>query len=78
MAQQKFVNENGEALTIEEAFGQIKDLLGQMEDEKVTLEQTFENYEKGMQLLRYANDRIDKVEKKVQKMNADGALEDYA
>ncbi len=77
MAQQEFVNENGEALTVEEAFRQIRELLGRMEEETVTLEQTFDDYEKGMQLLRYAGNRIDKVEKKVQKMNEDGQTEDF-
>ncbi len=78
VAQKKFVNEQGEELTVEEAFGQIRELLQQMEEESATLEQTFDNYEKGMQLLRYANDRIDKVEKKVQKLQADGSTEDFA
>ncbi len=78
MAQRKFVNEQGEELSVEGAFAQIKELLGQMEEDSATLEQTFDNYEKGMQLLRYANDRIDKVEKKVRKLNEDGSQEDFA
>ncbi len=78
MAQKKFTDEQGQELSIEQAFGQIKELLGEMESEEASLEKTFENYEKGMQLLQYCNDRIDKVEKKVQKLNADGSTENFA
>lgn len=77
MAQKKFMDEQGQELSIEQAFGQIKELLGEMESEEASLEKTFENYEKGMQLLQYCNDRIDKVEKKVQKLNADGSTENF-
>ena len=77
MAQKKFTDEQGQELSIEQAFGQIKELLGEMESEEASLEKTFENYEKGMQLLQYCNDRIDKVEKKVQKLNADGSTENF-
>ena len=78
MAQKKFVNEKGEELSIEEAFGQIRELLEEMEAEDAPLEKTFENYEKGTGMLRYCSEKIDRVEKKVQKLNADGTTEDFA
>ncbi len=78
MAQKKFVNEKGEELSIEEAFGQIRELLEEMEAEDAPLEETFENYEKGIGMLRYCSEKIDRVEKKVQKLNADGTTEDFA
>lgn len=70
-------NADGSELSIEDAFAQIRDLLAEMDQEDVTLEKSFENYEKGMKLIRYCNDKIDRVEKKVQKMNADGSLQDF-
>ena len=78
MAQKKFVNEKGEELSIEEAFGQIRELLEEMEMEDAPLEKTFENYEKGSGMPRYCSEKIDRVEKKVQKLNADGTTEDFA
>ena len=78
MAQKKFVNEKGEELSIEEAFGQIRELLEEMEAEDAPWEKTFENYEKGIGMLRYCSEKIDRVEKKVQKLNADGTTEDFA
>ena len=77
MEQNQYVNENGEELSIEDAFGRIRELLGEMEQEDVPLEKTFENYEKGIGLLRYCSEKIDLVEKKVQKLNADGTTESF-
>ena len=51
MEQNQYVNENGEELSIEDAFGRIRELLGEMEQEDAPLEKTFENYEKGIGLL---------------------------
>jgi len=64
-------------LSIEDAFAQLQKILAKMEDEKTTLEDSFASYEKGMQLLQYCNDRIDRVEKKVQKMAEDGTTTDF-
>lgn len=77
MEQNQYVNENGEELSIEDAFGRIRELLGEMEQEDALLEKTFENYEKGIGLLRYCSEKIDLVEKKVQKLNADGTTESF-
>ena len=64
-------------LTVEEAFAQIRTLLDEMESEDVSLERSFDNYEKGMKLSRLCNEKIDAVEKKVQQLNADGTLQDF-
>ena len=77
MEQNQYVNENGEELSIEDAFGRIRELLGEMEQEDAPLEKTFENYEEGIGLLRYCSEKIDLVEKKVQKLNADGTTESF-
>ena len=67
----------GEELTVEEALAQLEELLRQMEEEGASLEKSFENYEKGVRLIRYCNDKIDQVEKKVQIMSADGSTNDF-
>ena len=76
MSEERTQNEEREP-SIEEAFAQIRELLTEMEKEDVPLEKAFENYEKGMKLIRYCNDKIDTVEKKVQMMNDDGSLSDF-
>lgn len=77
---QNIISENeisGKDLSIEEAFEQISKLLAQMEQEDCSLEDSFKCYEEGMKLIRYCNGRIDRVEKKVLALNADGELDEF-
>ena len=48
-----------------------------MEAGDAPLEKTFENYEKGIGMLRYCSEKIDRVEKNLQKLNADGTTGDF-
>ena len=41
------------------------------------LEESFQIYKEGMDLLKSCNEKIDKVEKKMQQINAEGTLEDF-
>ena len=69
--------EEERGLSIEEAFCRVQELIGRMEREDVPLEESFACYAQGMELVRYCNDRIDRVEKKVQMIAGDGGLEDF-
>ena len=57
--------------------GPVVDEAARMEEDGITLEESFAGYEEGMKLLKYCNEKIDRVEKQVQKMNAEGQLEDF-
>ena len=61
-----------EDLSIEDSFARLQELLARMEEEDVTLEESFACYEKGIRLIRYCNDRIDHVEKKVRMLRGEG------
>ena len=63
-----------EELTLEEAFNKLETVISKMENEDVPLEESFQLYSEGMGLLKDVNDRIDRVEKQGQKMQADGSL----
>lgn len=63
-----------EELTLEEAFNKLETVISKMENEDVPLEESFQLYSEGMGLLKDVNDRIDRVEKQVQEMQADGSL----
>ena len=65
------------ALSLEAAFAQIEDVIVRLEDEEITLEESFEEYHRGMELLRCCNEKIDRVEKKVLKINEDGGLDEF-
>ena len=59
-------------LSVEEAFSQLEELIRQMEEDGISLEDSFACYEKGIRLIRYCNERIDRVEKKVQMLRGEG------
>ncbi len=66
-----------ERMTLEEAFAQLEEVTGLLEDETVSLEDSFRIYQKGMELLKYCNDSIDRVEKKVLVLNGEGKLDEF-
>ncbi|MCI6630841.1 MAG: exodeoxyribonuclease VII small subunit [Lachnospiraceae bacterium] len=64
-------------ITLEEAFDQLEQIIGQLEDEEITLDQSFMIYKEGMELLKYCNDTLDTVEKQVLKINESGELDEF-
>lgn len=64
-------------LSLEEAFEQIEDMIEQLEKEDITLEDSFRAYQEGMKLLKYCDEKIDRVEKQVLKINEAGDLDEF-
>ncbi len=64
-------------LTLEESFEKLDAVIEQLETEEITLEEAFSCYKQGMDLLKGCNDTIDKVEKKVRKLNEDGGIDEF-
>ncbi|WP_034446578.1 exodeoxyribonuclease VII small subunit [Butyrivibrio sp. AE2032] len=64
-------------LSIEEAFSEIDDKIKALENDDISLEDSFKEYQQGMELLKYCHEAIAEVEKKVQKIAEDGSLEDF-
>lgn len=50
---------------LEELFSQVEAILERMEDNEISLEDSFLLYEQGIRKLRECNERIDRVEKKM-------------
>lgn len=61
---------------LEEGFEKLDEMLGALESPDISLEDSFQVYEEGMKLLQQCNEIIDKVEKKVLKLNENGTLEE--
>lgn len=59
-------------LTIEELLEDIEGIVEKMEQDNVTLEDSFTLYEEGMKKLKEANAVLDTVAKKVEKLDAEG------
>lgn len=64
-------------LTLEEAFEVLEKTIAKLEDEDITLEDSFKKYQQGMEILKYCSDKIDKVEKKVWKINENGETDEF-
>ncbi|OLA78789.1 MAG: exodeoxyribonuclease VII small subunit [Roseburia sp. CAG:197_41_10] len=55
----------------------IEDILGKMEDEDVTLDQSFDLYKQGIEQIKAANADLDRIEKAMLVINEDGELEEF-
>jgi exodeoxyribonuclease VII small subunit len=77
MAEDKAKKDLTKDTTIEQDLDELQKLIDKMQDPAVTLEESFELYKRGMDLVRSCNERIDTVEKKVKMMNPDGSMSDF-
>lgn len=68
---------NKKEMGLEERFAAIELILDQMEDENVTLDESFELYKKGMEQMKAANQALDQIEKAMLMMNESGELEEF-
>ena len=69
--------ESEEALSLEESFSRLEEIVEALEQDALPLEEAFLKYQQGMQLLKRCNEKIDLVEKKVQVMNGDGGFDEF-
>lgn len=58
-------------LSLEQGFEEIEKLMDEMSDTNITLEESFEKYKLGMELLKHCNDKIDRVEKEIKILTAE-------
>ena len=63
-----------EEKTLEESFSQLSAIVERLENDELSLEESFDVYQKGMGLLQECNSKIDTVEKKMMKLNANGEI----
>lgn len=56
---------NTENVGIEDNFEQLEDIISKMQSDIITLEQSFELYNKGLSLVQDCNNQIEKIEKQI-------------
>ena len=64
-------------LSLEELFESLDGVVARLEGEDVSLEESFQLYQKGMEMLKECNETIDTVEKKVQILDEDGETHEF-
>ena len=63
--------------SLEELFEGLDEVVARLEGEDITLEESFQRYQKGMNMLKQCNETIDTVEKKVQILDEDGETHEF-
>lgn len=51
--------------TFEEAMNELEEIVEKLENGELTLDQSLECFQKGIELSKYCNKRLDEVEKKI-------------
>lgn len=67
--------ENKEGLN--DYFDKLEEITGKMEEEDITLEDSFNLYADGMKLLKKCSDTIDNVEKKILQLDDEGETHEF-
>lgn len=62
---------------LEEMFQSLEEVIKGMEESSVTLEQSFDMYNRGMKILKECSRTIDEVEKKVLVLDEDGETHEF-
>ena len=63
--------------TLEEAFAELYQMLTKLSDRDTALEESFQVYAEGTKLLKYCNEKLDKVEKKMLVLSEEGELHEF-
>ena len=63
--------------SMEEAFAALDEIVEQLETGEGSLEEAFQNYQKGMELLKERSSQLDLVEKKMMLLNEKGELSEF-
>ena len=69
--------ERSEEMTLEEAFAGLDRMIETLEKKETSLEDSFQVYQKGMELIKMFSEKIAAVENKVLLMNEDGELDEF-
>lgn len=63
--------------SLEELFGRLETVIGGLEGEELSLEDSFNLYQEGMELVKKCSSTIDEVEKKVLALDENGETHEF-
>ncbi len=64
-------------MTLEEAFEQLDEIIEKMQMKDVSLDDSFALYTEGTKLLKFCNEQLDTVEKKMLVLSEEGELYEF-
>lgn len=66
-----------EEQSLEEIFSDLEQTIKKMEEGEISLEESFQLYNQGMDMLKACNSKIDKVEKKMLLLDEEGEEHEF-
>ncbi len=66
-----------EEQSLEEIFSDLEQTIKKMEEGEISLEESFQLYHQGMDMLKASNSKIDKVEKKMLLLDEEGEEHEF-
>ena len=66
-----------EEQSLEEIFSDLEQTIKKMEEGEISLEESFQLYHQGMDMLKACNSKIDKVEKKILILDEEGEEHEF-
>lgn len=63
--------------SLEESFAEMEQILEALEQEPVSLEESFQLYKKGIGLVKSCHEALDTVEKKMLVLNEEGSADEF-
>ena len=64
-------------MTLEKAFEELEAIIEKMNTKDVSLDDSFSLYTEGTKLLKYCNEQLDAVEKKMLVLSEEGELHEF-
>jgi len=74
MAKNEKKNDIGK-MSFEEAIKELTDIVGKIEQGKIPLQDSLEQYEKGMALIKHCKSILEKAEKRIEKISKEEQAE---
>ncbi len=62
-------------LTFEQAIGQLREIVTRIEQGQIALQDSLDQYEKGMALIKHCRDILQKAEKRIEKISKEEPTE---
>lgn len=66
-----------EEKSLEEIFQEMDEVIKAMENPDISLEESFQMYHQGIDMLKVCNDKIDKIEKKMLVLDDEGDAHEF-
>jgi len=65
-------------LTFEQTIKELSEIVGKIEQGQIPLQESLEQYERGMTLIKHCREILAKAEKRIEKISAESAPQDSA